>query len=225
MPKKPNAREKKQRVKTAASRTKSSNRWLERHLNDPYVHEATRQGYRSRAAFKLIEIDEKAKILKPHLRVVDLGAAPGGWSQIVSMHKPACVVAIDCLPMEPLEGVTFLQMDFTDNQAPDALKAALKGGAHLVLSDLSPNTTGHKQTDHLRMMALVEMAWAFASEVLEPGGAFVAKVFQGGTQNVLLASIKPYFESIKHIKPPASRKESSEVYLLCQGFKQPIPPA
>lgn len=220
MSKKPPAsRVKKQRVKNQASRSNSSARWLDRHINDPYVHEAQRQGYRSRAAFKLLEMDERLRLLKPGLRVVDLGAAPGGWSQVLSRKEMGQIVAIDILPMDDLPGVAFIQLDFTDNEAPDKLKDMLGGKADLVLSDLSPNTTGHKQTDHLRMMALVEMAWEFASEVLEIGGSFVTKVFQGGTEAELLAQIKPRFKAVRHIKPPASRKDSSEMYLVAQGFK------
>jgi 23S rRNA (uridine2552-2'-O)-methyltransferase len=220
MPKKPVTR-KFQKVKNAKSRTSSSQQWLQRHINDPYVHAANKQGLRSRAAFKLIEMDEKLKLIKSGMRVVDLGAAPGGWSQVLGQKNVAHVAAIDILPMDPLPNVNFIQMDFTSDHAPQILKDMMGGPADLVLSDLSPNTTGHKKTDHIRMMGLVEMAWHFASEVLKPGGAFVAKVFQGGTEGDLLAAIKPRFESVKHIKPPASRKESSEVYLVAQGFRMP----
>lgn len=215
----PSGRERTQRVKGAKGRKTSSTRWLDRHINDPYVHEAQRLGLRSRAAFKLIEMDKRLKLIKKGMRVVDLGSAPGGWSQVLSQRDMEHVVAIDILPMDPLPGVNFLQMDFTDNDAPDRLKEMLGGSADLVISDLSPNTTGHKQTDHLRMMSLVEMAWDFAAEVLKPGGTFLAKVFQGGTEGDLLAAIKPRFENIRHVKPPASRQESSEVYLVAQGFR------
>lgn len=215
----PSARVKTQRVKNAASRSKSSVSWLNRHINDPYVHEAQRQGLRSRAAFKLLEMDSRLKLLKPGMRVVDLGAAPGGWSQVLSQKHMGKMVAMDILPMDELPGVDFIQMDFTLDEAPDVLKKMLDGKADVVLSDLSPNTTGHRQTDHLRMMALVEMAWEFASEVLAPNGSFVTKVFQGGTESELLAQIKPRFKSIRHIKPPASRSDSSEMYLVAQGFK------
>lgn len=215
----PSSRVKTQRVKNAASRSKSSVSWLNRHINDPYVHEAQRQGLRSRAAFKLLEMDARLKLLKPGMRVVDLGAAPGGWSQVLSQKHMGKMVAIDILPMDELPGVDFIQMDFTDNDAPEKLKSMLDGKADVVLSDLSPNTTGHRQTDHLRMMALVEMAWEFAVEVLAPNGSFVTKVFQGGTEAELLAQIKPRFKSIRHIKPPASRSDSSEMYLVAQGFK------
>jgi 23S rRNA (uridine2552-2'-O)-methyltransferase len=221
MAKKPptTSREKTQRVKSAATRTVSSTRWLQRHINDPYVHEAQRLGYRSRAAFKLLEIDKRFKLIKPNLRVVDLGSAPGGWSQVLSQKGMGQVVAIDILEMDQLPGVEFIQMDFTDNEAPERLKEMLGGPADLVLSDLSPNTTGHKKTDHLRMMGLVEMAWEFAHEVLAPNGSFVTKVFQGGTEGDLLAQIKPLFKTVKHVKPPASRAESSEIYLVAQGYK------
>jgi 23S rRNA (uridine2552-2'-O)-methyltransferase len=215
----PTGRERTQRVKTGKGRKTSSTRWIARHLNDPYVQEAQKQGLRSRAAFKLMEMDKKLKIIKSGMRVVDLGAAPGGWSQVLSQRSLAHIASIDILHMDPLPGVNFIQMDFTDNEAPAALKAIMGGMADLVLSDLSPNTTGHKQTDHLRMMGLVEMAWDFAAEVLKPNGAFIAKVFQGGTQDELLAKIKPRFATIKHIKPPSSRQESSEVYLVAQGFR------
>jgi len=219
MKKTPTGREKTQRVKSAKNRTTSSTRWLNRHINDPYVHEAQRQGYRSRAAFKLLEMNDRLKLIKKGMRVVDLGSAPGGWSQVLSQMEMAEVTAIDILPMDQIPGVNFIQMDFADNDAPDVLKKMMGGPAELVLSDLSPNTTGHKQTDHLRMMALVEMAWEFASEVLAPGGAFVTKVFQGGAEGDLLAQIKPRFKTVKHVKPPASRAESSEIYLVAQGFK------
>lgn len=215
----PSGREPTQRVKGAKGRKTSSNRWLGRHINDPYVHEAQRLGLRSRAAFKIMEMDKRLKLIKPGMRVVDLGSAPGGWSQYLSEKGMAHVAAIDILPMDPLPGINFIQMDFTDNAAPDRLKEIMGGDVDLVLSDLSPNTTGHKKTDHLRMMALVEMAWQFASEVLKPNGTFVAKVFQGGTEGELLASIKPCFATIRHIKPPASRAQSSEVYLVAQGFR------
>jgi 23S rRNA (uridine2552-2'-O)-methyltransferase len=216
---KPTGRERTQRVKSGKGRRTSSTTWLSRHINDPYVHEANKQGLRSRAAFKIMQMDEKLKLIKAGMRVVDLGSAPGGWSQYLGEKKLAQITAIDILPMDPLPGVNFIQMDFTENEAPAKLKEMMGGMADVVLSDLSPNTTGHKRTDHLRMVALVEMAWDFAAEVLKPGGAFVAKVFQGGTQDELLALIKPRFATLKHVKPPASRQESSEVYLVAQGFK------
>jgi len=220
--KKSGARDLKVRVKHA--RTVSSKRWLERQLNDPYVARARREGYRSRAAFKLAEIDDKAHFLKKGVRVVDLGAAPGGWSQVAAKRVGAPgegkVVAIDLLPMEPVAGVDFLQLDFLDHDAPDKLKALLGGPADVVLSDMAANATGHRKTDHLKIMALVELAVEFAREVLAPGGSFLAKVLQGGTEASLLAALKRDFQSVKHIKPPASRPDSSELYLLATGFRK-----
>jgi 23S rRNA (uridine2552-2'-O)-methyltransferase len=208
------------RVKTARGRTASSNRWLERQLNDPYVRQAKAEGYRSRAAYKLIELDEKFGLLKGAQRVVDLGVAPGGWSQVVRKRAPkATVVGIDLLPTEPLEGVTLLEMDFMAHEAPRALEAALDGPPDLVLSDMAANTVGHKQTDHLRTMGLVETAAQFAIEMLAEGGAFVAKVLAGGTDAELLTLLKRHFRTVKHAKPPASRKGSSEWYVVAQGFK------
>jgi 23S rRNA (uridine2552-2'-O)-methyltransferase len=208
------------RVKTARGRTASSNRWLERQLNDPYVKQAKAEGYRSRAAYKLLELDEKFGLLKGAQRVVDLGVAPGGWSQVVRKRVPkAAVVGIDLLPTEPLEGVTLLEMDFMGDEAPAALEAALDGPPDLVLSDMAANTVGHKQTDHLRTMGLVEMAAQFAIEVLVEGGTFVAKVLAGGTDAELLTLLKRHFRTVKHAKPPASRKGSSEWYVVAQGFK------
>ena len=208
------------RIKTGRGRTASSVRWLERQLNDPYVKQARAEGYRSRAAFKLTELDDRFALLKGTRRVVDLGIAPGGWSQIVRQRAPqAKVVGIDLLETEPLEGVTILQMDFMANEAPAALEAALGGAPDLVLSDMAANTVGHKQTDHLRTMALVEAAAHFAVETLEQGGAFVAKVLAGGTDTELLALLKQHFRTVKHAKPPASRKGSSEWYVIAQGFK------
>ncbi len=214
----PSGRERKGRV-TNKKIKESSKQWLNRHINDPYVHKANAAGYRSRAAFKLLEMDEKLRLLKPGMRVVDLGAAPGGWSQVLAQKKMAHIAAIDILPMDPIDGVDFIEMDFTDNEAPDRLKAMMQGEADIVVSDLSPNTTGHKRTDHLRMMALVEMAWDFAKDVLKPGGSFVTKVFQGGAENEFLAGLKLHFHTVKHVKPPASRAESSEVYLIGLGFR------
>ena len=219
--KKPTAREKTKRVKTAKRRKSSSTRWLQRQLNDPYVSEAKRLGYRSRAAFKLLEIDEKTAILKPGMSVIDLGAAPGGWCQVAVEKGAEKVVGLDLLEMETMAGVTFLQMDFMDDDAPEALINAIGGGVDLVLSDMAANTTGHKQTDHLRIMALAEAAYEFACEVLRPEGSFVAKVFQGGAQHELLAQMKRDFKTVKHIKPPASRKESAEQYVIAQGFRAP----
>lgn len=208
----------KSRVKTAKGRKISSTRWLQRQLNDPYIRKAEQAGYRSRAAFKILEIDEKTNLFKPDLKIVDLGAAPGGWTQ-VAVEKGCDVVALDLLAMDEIPGAQFVQMDFMDDSAPDVLKNMLGGPADLVMSDMAPNTTGHKQTDHLRIMAVVEAAYYFAIEVLKPDGAFVAKVFQGGAQNTLLAEMKKTFKTVRHIKPPASRKDSAEQYLVASGFR------
>ena len=208
------------RVRTAKRRTASSTRWLERQLNDPYVRQAKADGYRSRAAYKLIELDEKFALLKGARRIVDLGIAPGGWSQVVRKQVPkASVVGIDLLETDPIEGVTILQMDFMADEAPTRLTEALDGPPDLVLSDMAANTVGHKQTDHLRTMGLVEAAAYFAIETLEEGGAFVAKVLTGGADNDLLALLKKHFRKVKHAKPPASRKGSSEWYVIAQEFK------
>jgi len=208
------------RVKTAKGRRTSSTRWLERQLNDPYVKKAKAEGYRSRAAYKLIELDERFGFLKGAKRVVDLGVAPGGWAQVVRQRLPQSVlVGIDLLPTDPIDGATLLLMDFMDDAAPAALKEALGGPADLVLSDMAANTVGHPQTDHLRTMGLVEAALDFAGEVLTPGGAFVAKVLAGGADNNLVAELKRRFTTVKHAKPPASRKGSSEWYVVAQGFK------
>jgi 23S rRNA (uridine2552-2'-O)-methyltransferase len=208
------------RVKTAKGRTAQSVRWLERHLNDPYVRLAKQQGWRSRAAFKLIELDEKFALVRKARHVVDLGVAPGGWAQVVRKFSPkAQVVGIDLLPVDPIEGVTLFQMDFMDDAAPAALSEALSAAPDLILSDMAANTVGHAQTDHLRTMGLVEAAAWFAVENLAPGGAFVAKVFAGGTDKDLLVLLKKNFTSVKHAKPPASRKGSSEWYVVAQGFK------
>jgi 23S rRNA (uridine2552-2'-O)-methyltransferase len=210
------------RVKTARRRTASSTRWLERQLNDPYVKRAKAEDYRSRAAYKLLELDERFGFLKGTKRVVDLGIAPGGWSQVLRRRVPgAAVVGIDLLPTDPIDGVTILQMDFMDDSAPEQLRSALGGPADLVLSDMAANTVGHPQTDHLRTMGLVETAMDFASEILRPGGAFVAKVLAGGADNNLVAELKRRFATVKHAKPPASRKDSSEWYVVAQGFKGP----
>ena len=209
-----------QRVKTARKRTAQSTRWLERQLNDPYVRRAKAEGYRSRAAYKLLELDERFALLKGVKRVVDLGLAPGGWSQVVKRRVPgAAVVGIDLLPVDPIEGVTIFQMDFLDDAAPDALMTALGGAPDLVLSDMAANTVGHPQTDALRTMALVETALAFAIDVLRPGGAFVGKVFAGGADAALVAEMKRNFATVKHAKPPASRKGSVEWFVVAQGFK------
>jgi 23S rRNA (uridine2552-2'-O)-methyltransferase len=208
------------RVRTAKGRKVGSTRWLERQLNDPYVKRARAEGYRSRAAYKLIELDERFGFLKGAKRVVDLGVAPGGWAQVVRQRLPqAVLVGIDLLPTDPIEGATILLMDFMDDAAPGELKAALGGPADLVLSDMAANTVGHPQTDHLRTMGLVEAGLDFACEVLTPGGAFVAKVLAGGADAGLVAELKRRFTSVKHAKPPASRKGSSEWYVVAQGFK------
>ena len=208
------------RVKTAKRRTASSARWLSRQLNDPYVRQAKADGYRSRAAYKLAELDERFDLLKGVKRAVDLGIAPGGWSQVVRQRCPgARVVGIDLLPTEPIEGVTLFEMDFLADEAPEAIMAALEGPPDLVLSDMAANTVGHKQTDHLRTMGLVEAAAHFAIDTLSPGGPFVAKVLAGGTDNALLSLLKRHFASVKHAKPPASRKDSSEWYVIAKQFK------
>jgi 23S rRNA (uridine2552-2'-O)-methyltransferase len=212
------------RIRTAKGRKPSSTRWLERQLNDPYVRRAKAENYRSRAAFKLLELDERFGLLKGAKAVVDLGIAPGGWSQVVRRKVPQCrVVGIDLLPTDPIEGVTILQMDFMDEAAPDKLREELGGEADLVLSDMAANTVGHQQTDHLRTMALVEAGLLFATEILRPGGAYVAKVLAGGADNQLVAEMKRHFTTVKHAKPPASRKDSSEWYVIAQGFKGPAP--
>ena len=208
------------RLRTAKGRKVSSTRWLERQLNDPYVQRAKAENYRSRAAYKLLELDERFGLLKGAKAVVDLGIAPGGWSQVVRRKAPgAKVVGIDFLPTDPIEGVSILQMDFMDEDAPGRLKDALGGAADLVLSDMAANTVGHQQTDHLRTMALVEAGLEFAAEVLRPGGAYVAKVLAGGADSQLVAEMKRHFATVKHAKPPASRKDSSEWYVIAQGFK------
>ncbi len=208
------------RVKTARNRSAQSTRWLQRQLNDPYVKKAKAEGWRSRAAFKLIELDEKFALLKKARAVIDLGIAPGGWTQVVRKYSPqAKVVGIDLLPVDPIDGVTIFEMDFMDEKADALLAEALGDAPDLVLSDMAANTVGHAQTDHLRTMGLVEAAAWFAIEHLKPGGAFVAKVFAGGTDQDLLAVLKRNFSVVKHAKPPASRKGSSEWYVIAQGFK------
>jgi 23S rRNA (uridine2552-2'-O)-methyltransferase len=208
------------RLKSAQGRKISSTKWLERQLNDPYVKRAKAEGYRSRAAYKLIELDEKFHFLRGAERVVDLGIAPGGWTQVVRKQLPkAAVVGIDLLPTDPIDGAVILQMDFLAEDAPERLREALGGPADLVLSDMAANTVGHPQTDHLRTMGLVEAGLEFAGEVLKPGGAYVAKVLAGGADNHLVAELKRRFTTVKHAKPPASRKGSSEWYVVAQGFK------
>jgi len=223
----PGRRELKTRVKTGKNRSLSSKLWLERQLNDPYVADAKREGYRSRAAYKLIEIDDKQHLFRPGMRVVDLGAAPGGWSQIAAKRVRAGegsasgrVAAIDLLEMPAIPGVEFVQLDFLDNAAPDRLKTMLGGAADVVLSDMAANATGHRKTDHLRIMGLAEAAADFAGEALAPGGAFLCKVLQGGTETALLAKLKRDFKSVKHVKPAASRADSAELYLLATGFRK-----
>jgi 23S rRNA (uridine2552-2'-O)-methyltransferase len=217
-------RELKVRVRTGKGRTVASKRWLERQLNDPYVARAKREGLRSRAAFKLAEIDERFHLFKPGAKVVDLGAAPGGWSQVAAERTFAAqgrgrVVAIDLLEMAPLPGVTVLNLDFLDASAPERLKAELAGPADVVMSDMAANATGHRKTDHLKIMALAETAAMFAREVLKPDGTFLCKVLQGGTEGTLLADLKRDFASVKHVKPAASRPDSAELYVLATGFR------
>ena len=214
----------KQRVKTARKRSLSSTLWLERQLNDPYVARARREGYRSRAAFKLTEIDDRFRLLAPGRRVVDLGAAPGGWAQVAvarvgSAEGRGRVVGIDLLPIETMAGAEFITLDFLDDAAPARLTEMLGGPADVVLSDMAANATGHRKTDHLRIMGLAETAAAFAREVLAPGGAYLAKVLQGGTEGQLLADLKRDFREVRHVKPAASRADSSELYVLAQGFR------
>ena len=217
------SRDLKVRVKTGKGRKLSSKLWLERQLNDPYVARAKREGMRSRAAFKLTEIDDKARFLKKGARVIDLGAAPGGWAQVAAkrVHAPAQgrVIGIDLLDIDPVPGVDFIQFDFLDPAAPDKLKEMLGGPADVVLSDMAANATGHRRTDHIKIVALVEAAAEFAREVLAPGGVFLAKVIQGGTEGVLLADLKRDFAVVKHVKPLASRADSAELYLLATGFR------
>jgi 23S rRNA (uridine2552-2'-O)-methyltransferase len=213
------------RLKDEKRRTLSSRTWLERQLSDPYVARAKREGLRSRAAYKIAEIDEKFHFLKSAARVIDLGAAPGGWSEVAAQRVgPAGrVIALDILDMKPIAGVEFVKLDFLDDTAPQRLKEMLggeaRGKADVVLSDMAANATGHRQTDHLRIMALAEAATAFAREVLAEGGTFLCKVLQGGTESALLAELKRDFASVKHVKPPASRTDSAELYLLARGFR------
>jgi 23S rRNA (uridine2552-2'-O)-methyltransferase len=209
------------RLTSARGRTASSTRWLTRQLNDPYVRRAQAEGYRARAAYKLLELDERFTLLKPATRILDLGCAPGSWCQVARKKNPrATIVGIDLLPCDPLAGVTFLQGDFLSEESEAALLAALGGAPDLVLSDMAANTVGHQQTDHLRTMALVEAAAAFALAHLAPGGAFVAKVLAGGGEPALVAALKRAFASVRHAKPPASRKDSSETYVVAQGFRR-----
>jgi 23S rRNA (uridine2552-2'-O)-methyltransferase len=213
------------RVKSARGRTTSSQRWLERQLNDPYVARAKAEGMRSRAAYKLLEIDEKYRFLKPGQRIVDLGAAPGGWSQVAARKiglersDRATIVGIDLLPIEPMPGASFIQLDFLAEDAPDRLKALLGGEADVVMSDMAANATGHKKTDHLRIMGLAEAGVEFAREVLAPGGTFLCKVLRGGTEHTLLADLKRDFAQVRHVKPSASRADSAELFVLATGFR------
>ena len=219
------ARELKQRVRTARGRKTSSTLWLQRQLNDPYVAAARRDGYRSRAAYKLAEIDEKHHILKPGYRVVDLGAAPGGWTQIavkrtgVETNRGGHVIGIDLLPIETIPGATLLEGDFMADDAPDRLKAEMGGPADVVMSDMAASATGHKATDHLRIMHLCELALEFAIEVLKPGGSFLAKVLRGGAEKDLMDMLRTNFKVVRHVKPKASRADSAEMYVLATGFK------
>ena len=217
------SRELKIRVKGGKNRKLSSKLWLDRQLNDPYVARAKREGMRSRAAYKLAEIDDKARFFKRGARVIDLGAAPGGWSQIaakrVGAPQQGRVIAIDLLMMDPVPGVEFMQLDFLDPSAPDTLKTMLGGRADVVLSDMAANTTGHRKTDQLRILGLVEGAAAFAADILKPGGTFVAKVFQSGADASLMTQLKRDFASVKHVKPASSRQDSSERYVLAMGFR------
>ncbi len=221
----PSKRGKAVRVKTAKSRDLASTIWLQRQLNDPYVAEAKKLGYRSRAAFKLAQLDDKLRLLRPGMRIVDLGAAPGGWTQVAiertkALTSGAKIVALDILEMGPLPPAIVLHLDFLKHEAPAILKQALEGEADLVLSDMAAPTTGHRETDHIRIIALAEIAYEFAAEVLAPGGAFVAKVFQGGSEKDLLSRLKGDFATVRHVKPPASRAGSAEVYVVAQGFRK-----
>lgn len=211
------------RLKAAGSMKPSSRKWLTRQLNDPYVEAARARGYRSRAAFKLIELDEKYGLIGKGCRVVDLGAAPGGWTQIALDRGAAQVVGVDLLPIDPIPGAILLQGDFQDDAIEASLREALGGRADLVLSDMAPNTTGHMGTDHLRIMGLAELALDFALKTLDPGGAFVTKLFQGGAQSDLLTQLKQRFTTVKHAKPAASRKDSRELYLIATGLKAVAP--
>ncbi len=220
MPSKLTARGTSVSLRHARKHSTASQAWLRRQLNDPYVAAARAQGWRSRAAFKLIELDEKFGLLRPGLRVLDLGAAPGGWSQVAARNGAGPIIGLDLLAIDTIPGATMLQGDFTDPATPARLTEALGGPADLVLSDMAPNTTGHAATDHIRIIALAELALDLALQILAPGGAFVAKVFQGGSEKEMLVPLKQSFASVKHAKPPSSRKESSELYVVAQGFKK-----
>jgi len=206
-------------LRTARGRTGAQQRWLSRQLNDPYVAAARSQGWRSRAAFKLIELDDRFSLIRPGSRIVDLGAAPGGWAQVAVRRRAAKVVGVDLLPVEPITGATMIQGDFNDPAMPARLTELMGGEADLVLSDMAPNTTGHAATDHLRIIALAELAFDFALQILAEGGGFVAKVFQGGSERQMLEPMRRSFASVRHAKPPASRKDSSELYVVATGFR------
>jgi 23S rRNA (uridine2552-2'-O)-methyltransferase len=208
------------KLRTARGRTTASQKWLQRQLNDPYVRAAKQQGLRSRAAFKLIELDDRFHLIRRGGRVIDLGAAPGGWSQVAVQRGAAVVVGVDLLPVDPVPGATIIEGDFMDDAMPGRLRELLGGKADLVLSDMAPNTTGHNATDHLRIMGLAELALEFALGMIEPGGSFVAKVFQGGSERQMLDRMKRHFASVRHAKPPASRKESSELYVVATGYRE-----
>ncbi|NQV45717.1 MAG: RlmE family RNA methyltransferase [Rhodospirillales bacterium] len=222
-----------EKVRTAKGRKLSSTKWLQRQINDPYVVEARARGYRSRAAFKLLELDDQFRILRPGARVVDLGAAPGGWTQVAVERvgsnktgpKAGRVIGLDINEMEEVAGATLLLQDFLEPEAPDLLKAALDGTADVVLSDMAAPASGHPATDHIRIMALCEIALEFAEEILSPGGSFIAKVLQGGTENEMLAHMKKLFKTVKHAKPPASRSDSAEMYVVAMGFRGRKAPA
>lgn len=220
----PRGLQKKVHVKTRNKRSVSSARWLERQLNDPYVAAAKSDGYHSRAAYKIVQMHEELDLFKPGMRVIDLGAAPGGWTQVAcSIVKPAAtggkVVAIDYLDMKPVQEAVFIKMDFMDDEAPDALKKAIGGPVDIVMSDMAPPTMGHRETDHLRIMGLAEAGYEFAYEVLKPGGTYLAKVFQGGAEKDLLNRLKKDFVKVKHVKPHASRADSAEMYVVAMGFR------
>ena len=207
------------RLRTARGRTTTQQGWLQRQLNDPYVRAAQAQGWRSRAAFKLMELDDRYALIQRGARVLDLGAAPGGWSQVSVQRGAGTIVGVDLLPVDPVSGARFILGDFMDPDMPDRLRAELGGPADLVLSDMAPNTTGHTSTDHIRIVALAELALDFALQTLAPGGGFVAKVLQGGSEKQLLEPMKRHFSSVRHAKPPASRKDSSEMYVVAKGFR------
>lgn len=224
MSKPPRPRRSSGRLKDGSGRSLSSRRWLERQLSDPYVAEARRRGYRSRAAFKLLELDDRFHLLRPGARVVDLGAAPGGWTQVaVERVGPGHVIALDPTPIAPIPGAAVLSRDVRDEGMATEIRRLIGGDAQVVLSDMAPPATGHASADHLRIMALAETAFALAAEILGPGGAFVCKVWQGGTESTLLAEMKQRFRSVRHVKPPASRAESAEIYVVGLGFRSGPP--